>query len=265
MEISHNFGRSTFENVRDLVIYIQQNGEFQTSRLGPVHEILNAQITIPSDSGIYRPGMAPRLGLVEMLQVVSGYFDERLLKEVAPNLLYDYGLVHAYGIKIAQQLPNVINQLRNNPSTRRAIVYIGKPEDGYEVEKPCMQMLQFQIRNGQLYTSVYVRSWDVVSGLPYDVVVMNGLAQIVAAMTETNALETTFMVASAHVYLESWQNVVRRFSDRLSVKKFQTYKIDQTKIPYDLRKFEGWRRWAMDGLNDLHKWVDNRPLGVIYK
>jgi thymidylate synthase len=157
--------------------------------------------------------MSRALAFVESLQVLSGYFDERLISKAAPGLVYSYGYQHAYGTKIFQQLPKVIDQLKSNPESRRAVIHIGKPEDGQETEKPCIQTIQFLIRDNQLHTMIFARSWDAVMGLPYDVSVANFLAEVVRSILsygKDNPLgsgNVYGMASSLHIYNRDIQKV----------------------------------------------------------
>lgn len=241
-----------------LIHYILEHGAPVASRLGPSWEILGAKIRVPSSMTPYRPGMIRRLGMVELLQVLSGYFDERHLKKAAPGLKYPYGHVHAYGTKIYQQLPNVIDQLTVDPETRRAMVHIGKPEDGYEVEKPCMQSYQFMVRNGRLYSFLYARSWDVVSGLPYDIMTLNGVAQVIAQLIGASLSTTTCFAASAHVYQNSWDDVLTRYRHRLHADPPYRWFV----ISKEFESLDEVRTWAIDELNDMDNWVSGMPKGV---
>jgi len=235
--------------------YIAMEGDIHHSRIGPTFEIPDAVVTFSSYDVPYRPGMTRRLGMVEFLQVLSAYFDERLIARAAPGLLYPYSLTHAYGIKIAQQLERVVKQLSDNPETRRAVIYIGKPEDGAEGEKPCMQLYQFQIRFGTLSTTVYARSWDAYAGLPYDVITANGIAQAVANYLGVLPHRTTFHAASLHIYQRDYQRLPEKSAS--------------TKPPYNyfevqeaFGKWEQWREWAIDQLNDYDNWQHGLPKGV---
>lgn len=242
--------------VIDLLHHIDALGEKQESRLGPVSELLGATVMFGSLTIPYRPGMTRRLGFVEGLQVLSGYFDERHIKRAAPALRYPYGLTHAYGIKIAQQLPKVIQQLRENPNSRRAIVHIGKPEDGYETEKPCIQSYQFQLRRDRLFTTVYARSWDAISGLPYDVMTVNMVAQIVASLLpRVFEYETTFHTASLHLYQDVWRSLLER--EHPVKPPYTMFRVEEKFASYD-----HMREWAIDELNSMDSWDNGVPGGI---
>jgi thymidylate synthase len=101
---------------------------------------------------------------------------------------------------LATQFPLVAEQLRANPASRRALLYIGQPGDGREEEKPCVSLLQFLGRRGRLDMVATIRSWDAISGFVYDTMVMGAIVQ---AMAEVLGLEPGTVYANAgslHVY-----------------------------------------------------------------
>ena len=244
-------------NGMDLINYVANNGDVQESRIGSTWELMDAVVSVQSDEIIYRPGMSRKLAMVELLQFWTGYFDERHIRKAVPALAYEYGHANAYGQKVSQQLPGLIRQLREFPETRRATLYIGKPEDGFEETKPCMQMLQFQIRYGKLYTSVYARSWDAIHGLPYDVIMINGVAQIMAKLIGVGSGSTTFHAGSLHVYQEPYDHFMEKHHSRKFEIKYNRFEV--------IQRFNGFtsvREWAHDQLNTIDKWQLGLPIGI---
>lgn len=245
-------------SVFNIIDTIKFAGDIHQSRLGKTREVMNATIRFPMNHAPYRPLMARKLGIVEALQVLSGYFDPRHSRQVAPNSRYPFVMVHAYGLKIAHQLPGVIDQLMTDPSSRRAVIHIGKPEDGFENEKPCVQAFQFNIRGGQLMTTVWVRSWDVISGLPYDVMVANLVGQTIAQLLKVEPAHTTFMATSMHYYTTDLDRLVGAAGSAVwGPAKWTRIAID--------RKFEDLdqvRYWAIDQLNRIDDWSE-LPSGLL--
>jgi hypothetical protein len=170
------------------------------TRLGPAHSWANAQFEYSSLRLWSRPKMQRRLGWVEVLQILGGTFDAKQYKRVAPGLQHPYTIHQAYGLKIAQQLPRVLSQLSAYPDTRRALIYIGKPEDGSEREKPCIQMVNPVIRDGVLHLNVLARSWDLTYGFVYDTMVQAALCQSIAFVLNLLPGTVTFTAFDAHVY-----------------------------------------------------------------
>jgi hypothetical protein len=247
----------TFTSAWELSRFVVTSGSKHDSRIGLTYEELNSTIHLDPLEISYRPGMVRRLGIVEILQFWSGYFDERHIKKAVPSLAYPYGHANAYGQKVSQQLPHVIDQLTDHHDTRRAILHIGKPEDGQERTKPCMQSIQFQIRGDCLHTTTYARSWDVLSGLPYDVILMSGVNQIMAKLLGVEPGMVAFHAASLHVYDEAVQ--------RIGEKVEPGYKTpwNRMEIVRDFEDFDDVRDWAHDSLNSMDDWVYGLPEGIV--
>jgi thymidylate synthase len=64
----------------------------------------------------------------------------------------------------------VINELTNDPDSRRATIAINQPyhKKANSLDIPCTQYIQFFIRNGRLDMGVYMRSNDVIFGFCND-------------------------------------------------------------------------------------------------
>lgn len=244
------------EDGADLARIVYELGGRQESRIGETRELLSANLNLGSKDILYRPGMVRRLGMVEILQFWSGYFDERHIFKAVPSLQYPYGIDNAYGIKVAQQLPRVIQQLKENPESRRAIIHIGKAEDGAEAVKPCMQSIQFQIRSGWLFMDIFARSWDAISGVPYDVILMAGVNQIMAKLLKVKPGMVNFSASSLHVYTEAWERVFGKYPEK------KTAPWNSIEVIKDFQDFDEVRNWAFDELNLMDYWQKGLPKGI---
>lgn len=249
-----------YPHIGHLLRYARREVPETTSRIGNVHDFGPSMLTLDVETFPYRQGMAPRLGVVEFLQVVSGYFDERHILNVAPNLLHPYGLTHAYGLKLTRQLEGVFAQLQQSRNTRRAVAHIGQPEDGYEQEKPCIQSYQFRVnpRTNRLDAQVFARSWDMYAGLPYDIMTAGGVTMLMARMLEVPNGRLTVFASSAHVYtanLEPGGTIARLTS---------TPRWDKWFLKADLNwvRWRDAREWAMDRLNLLYTNPTYNPFSV---
>lgn len=65
----------------------------------------------------------------------------------------------------------VINELKNDPDSRRAVIHIRSPQDSLlaRLDVPCTLSLQFFLRNDKVYMVTSMRSSDVILGISYDV------------------------------------------------------------------------------------------------
>ena len=62
--------------------------------------------------------------------------------------------------KVIDQVQFVIDDLKRNPSSRRAVILVRNNEDLYSEDPACLQHIQYMIRNGKLDCKVLFRSND---------------------------------------------------------------------------------------------------------
>lgn len=107
-----------------------------------------------------------------------------------------------FGDAMGEQVKNLIAALRENPTTRRAVAPILKVEDlhGSGGEPPCTCTLQFLVRDNELQTVVFMRSNDIMKGLPHDVFAFTMIAEIIARSLGCSLGSYTHMVGSLHLY-----------------------------------------------------------------
>lgn len=176
----------------------------------PTREIRNFTVVVrdpthPLSLGIGR-NMNPTFAALETLQLIAGVSDPRKMTAVAPNTrqFLNGGAFHgAYGPRIAAQMPKVIERLRQDRSTRRAVVSIWDTRDLFTDgvrDYPCTVGFNFAIRMGRLLMSTHMRSNDVWWGWTYDVVQFTQLQCTVANILELEPGEYTHYVDSMHIY-----------------------------------------------------------------
>ena len=67
---------------------------------------------------------------------------------------------YTYHQRMGDQIQFVIDELRRNPSSRRAVVCIRTPEDMGSDDPACMQHMQYFVRDGKLECKILFRSND---------------------------------------------------------------------------------------------------------
>lgn len=189
-----------------------------------------------------RPHINLAIGFVELLQFISGSFDIEPFKIVAPNARLDlFTGQSAYGPRVVNQLPRVIDELRKDQDTRRAVMMIAHPTDTPET-LPCTLSMQFQIYEDKdqhafyLSTIVNMRSSDLMWGIPTDIIQFGGMALMVAQCV--GAIPSTCVVnaGNAHIY------------DKTKLKPGEQYDLGgHFKLP-DLHTVEEFRNWAKTAL-----------------
>lgn len=192
---------STSSNIMyDLVQVVKDQGEIVESRIGPTREILDLSITFTAGMYYTRPNMNQWIGWTEIAQLLAGTFDKRTFESVAPKSSLELFTSNmAYGPRIYSQWEDVIAELTESPDSRRAVMFVGTPNEAIE-DLPCTKTIQFIRRNDQLITLVTMRSWDVYKGLPYDIMMFTALAQVTAKILGLEAGHVSIAAGSAHIY-----------------------------------------------------------------
>lgn len=147
----------------------------------------------------------PKLAAAEVLQLLAGKADEKWMTKASPKYLEFTGgaMTGAYGPRLADQMPFIIQTLRDDPMSRQAVATIWDPQkDLAQVhgDRPCTVYISFMIRRGALITSTYMRSQDVYLGLTYDLVMFSQLHQTVASILDVEPGDHVHAVQSMHLY-----------------------------------------------------------------
>lgn len=118
---------------------------------------------------------------------------------ITNNSAYGYLIHHAHGF---DQLEKVIQLLKKDPSSRRAVININTP-NVFVIEtndEPCTIAIQFLIRDNKLYCTAMMRSNDIWFGFPYDVAFFTELQKYIAMRLEIECGSYTHFATSLHMY-----------------------------------------------------------------
>jgi thymidylate synthase len=108
----------------------------------------------------------------------------------------------AYGPRIAEQLDRIVPMMTVDPSGRQHTAYVARDGDQYTSDMPCTNSMHWFIRGGRLYMHVFMRSSDVVKGLPYDMMMFGGLNMAIARCVGVVPGPVLLNAASSHIYEE---------------------------------------------------------------
>ncbi|MEN8206108.1 MAG: thymidylate synthase [Pseudomonadota bacterium] len=100
------------------------------------------------------------------------------------------------------QISQVIEQLRNNPDSRRIIVSawnVGEIEN--MALPPCHAFFQFYVADGRLSCQLYQRSADIFLGVPFNIASYALLTLMMAQVTGLEAGDFVHTFGDAHLYL----------------------------------------------------------------
>ncbi|MGS0971881.1 MAG: thymidylate synthase [Candidatus Izemoplasmataceae bacterium] len=117
------------------------------------------------------------------------------------------------GESFVDQLKEVIEQIKINPSSRRLIVSAWNPLMIDQMAlPPCHMMFHFYVRNGKLSMLMYQRSGDAFLGVPFNIASYSLLLMMVAQVTKLKVGELIHMVGDAHIYKNHLSQVEEQLS-----------------------------------------------------
>lgn len=210
----------------NLLYRILKRGELVESRNGQTKELLMEQFTLrnPRQRYITTPGRRVSLPaqIAETMWLLAGRNDIGWLENYLPRAkdFSDDGEIWrgAYGPRIRKwsawsdehgdiaetdQLAHVVNLLKSDPGTRRAVITIYDPAIDTQPGKdiPCNNWVHFVGRNGFLHGHVTIRSNDVFWGWSgINQFEWSALLEIVAGLVGMQVGTLTFSVSSLHLY-----------------------------------------------------------------
>lgn len=119
-----------------------------------------------------------------------------------------------FGLKgTINQVQNVIDTLRANSASRRAVIQLFHGEDLAEnletrrADLPCTCTLQFVVRSNQLHALVMMRSNDAFLGLPHDVFAFTMLQELIARSLGVEVGHYKHAVGSLHMYTRNTKEI----------------------------------------------------------
>ena len=113
----------------------------------------------------------------------------------------------AYGPRLfdwkgLNQFAGIINRLRNNPVSRKAVIQLFDACDITTKHNhvPCTCTLQFLVRGGKLHMVTYMRSNDLIMGFPHDVFAFTMMQEIIASALSVELGVYKHAVGGLHIY-----------------------------------------------------------------
>ena len=133
--------------------------------------------------------------------------------------------------KTIDQISNLINQIKNNPDSRRLIVSAWNVG---EIEKmklpPCHAFFQFYVAEGRLSCQLYQRSADIFLGVPFNIASYALLTMMVAQVCGLKTGEFVHTLGDAHIYLNHSEQVKIQLSRRIKEPPIMKINKDRSSI-----------------------------------
>ena len=220
----YTFTGSNYSQIyRNALIACKENGESSPSRVGDMLDLGFTSFEFTgSEAGlpfILGRGLNPFFALAEIIWFYVGSNELNPLSRFISNYdqysddgstlngAYGYRIQHAFGFN---QLESVINELEENPYSRRAVISLYGPSDLQNTKSldiPCNISVLFKIRNNSLDITVYNRSNDLFKGLPYNLFLFRFLQYVVSRRLNISIGIHRHVSDSVHLYESDISNV----------------------------------------------------------
>ncbi len=121
--------------------------------------------------------------------------------------------------KDIDQIANVIDLIKNDPTSRRIIVSgwnVGEIQEliknHHHAPPPCHTLFQFMVIDGKLSCQLYQRSADLFLGVPFNIASYSLLTRMIAQVTGLGLGEFIHTFGDAHIYLNHMEQVDEQLS-----------------------------------------------------
>ena len=252
----------------DLLRDVRDNGVMKTDRTGvgtksvfgrQMHFDLNEGFPLLTTKKVHLKSI-----IYELLWFIAGDTNIAYLKEHGVRIWDEWAdengdLGPVYGHqwrswpapdgRTIDQLSNVIEQIKNNPDSRRLIVSAWNVA---EVDKmalpPCHSLFQFYVADGKLSCQLYQRSADMFLGVPFNIASYSLLTMMVAQVCGLKLGEFVHTTGDTHIYTNHFEQVDLQLSREpraLPVMKINPDVKNIFDFKYEDFTLEGYDPWPL--------------------
>lgn len=141
----------------------------------------------------------------------------------------------AYDGTTIDQLANVIEQIKNNPNSRRLLVSAWNVAEVNNMAlPPCHTMFQFYVANGKLSCMLYQRSADIFLGVPFNIASYALLTMMIAQVCDLQPGEFIHTLGDAHIYL----NHIEQVKEQITRQPYSLPKMKINANVHDINDFK---------------------------
>ena len=200
----------------DLMKDVLENGEYQEDRTGTgTKSVFGRQMRFDLSKGfplLTTKKLHLKSIIYELIWMLKGDTNIKYLNDNGVRIWDEWAdkngdLGPVYGSQWRSwdghidQLQDVIDDIKNNPSSRRHIITSWNPTEIYDMAlPPCHCFMQFRISNGKLDCQLYQRSADIFLGVPFNIASYAILTHIIAVLTDLEPGTFIHTLGDAHIY-----------------------------------------------------------------
>lgn len=129
---------------------------------------------------------------------------------------------YTYHERMAEQIPFIIRELRRDTYSRRAVIDVRRTSDIFLSDPPCLQHIQFMIRDGKLNMIVLFRSNDACKATFMNAYALTCLQGEIAAELGVDVGSYTHIANSFHAYERDWE-LLESYCNRIRDGREVTY------------------------------------------
>ena len=158
--------------------------------------------------------------------------------------------------KEVDQLANAIEEIKNNPYSRRIVVTAWNPgELDQMVLPPCHALFQFFVADGKLSLQLCQRSADMFLGVPFNIASYSLLLHMVAQVTGLEPGEFIHTLGDAHIYRNHF-DVVRIQLSR------EPFSLPRLELNPEIKDIDGFTMKDIKLVNYNHYPALRAPMAV---
>jgi thymidylate synthase len=220
----------------DLMRHVRENGSFKEDRTGTgTLSVFGYQMRFDLSQGfpmVTTKKLHLRSIIHELLWFLKGETNIGYLRDNGVSIWDewadengDLGPVYGYQWRSwpaadgrhIDQISQVIDQIRNNPDSRRIIVSAWNVGDLDRMAlAPCHAFFQFYVKDGKLSCQLYQRSADIFLGVPFNIASYALLTMMVAQVCDLEPGDFVHTFGDAHLY----SNHLEQTDEQLSREPF---------------------------------------------
>lgn len=211
----------------DLLRHVYETGTDKSDRTGTgTRSVFGAQLRFDLQAGfplITTKRVHMKSIVYELLWFLQGSSNARWLQERGVRIWNEWAapdgeLGPIYGVQWRSwptptgehidQMANVVEQIIENPNSRRLIVSAWNVADlPHMALPPCHVLFQFYVADGKLSCQLYQRSADLFLGVPFNIASYALLVHMVAQQTNLGVGEFIWTGGDCHIYTNHFAQV----------------------------------------------------------